>query len=104
MKPHFKSVISLSLFLTSFVLSSCSGPGSSGLGPPPGGPGAGPFTVGGTVTGLTGTGLVLQNNGGDHLPITAGGAFTFKTTIAANNPYLSTVSQPPTTPAPTRTM
>jgi len=68
MKPHFKSIVSLSLFLTSFVLSSCSGPGSAGLGPGPGpGSGSGPFTVGGTVTGLTGTGLVLQNNAGDSL-------------------------------------
>ncbi len=56
MKSHFKSVVSLSLFLTSFVLSACSGPVNSGSGPGPG-TGSGPFTVGGTVTGLTGTGL-----------------------------------------------
>ncbi len=30
-----------------------------------GGGGTGPFTISGTVTGLTGTGLILQDNGGD---------------------------------------
>src|SRR5947207_4352663 len=39
------------------------------------------FTVGGTVTGLTGSGLVLRNNGGDNLPIGGNGAFTFSTPI-----------------------
>jgi hypothetical protein len=104
MKPHFKSVISLSLFLTSFVLSSCSGPGSSGFGPGPGGPGSGPFTIGGTVTGLTGTGLVLQNNAGDSLSITANGAFTFKTAVASGQPYSVSVSTPPSTPSQTCTV
>jgi hypothetical protein len=35
------------------------------------------FTVGGTVTGLTGTGLVLENHIGLFLPIDADGPFTF---------------------------
>ena len=34
------------------------------------------YTIGGTVTGLTGT-LVLQNSGADNLTLTADGAFTF---------------------------
>ena len=40
-------------------------------------------TIGGTVTGLTGTGLQLTNNGGNALPIAANGAFTFTTPIAS---------------------
>jgi photosystem II stability/assembly factor-like uncharacterized protein len=40
------------------------------------------YTIGGTVTGLTGSGLVLQDNLGDNLTITASGSFTFKTSIA----------------------
>jgi len=105
MKPHFKSIVSLSLFLTSFVLSSCSGPGSAGLGPGPGpGSGSGPFTVGGTVTGLTGTGLVLQNNAGDSLAIAANGTFTFKTAVARGQPYNVSVSTPPSTPSQTCTV
>jgi hypothetical protein len=37
----------------------------------------GRFTVGGVVSGLTGTGLVLTNNGGDNLTVNANGGFTF---------------------------
>lgn len=53
------------------------------------------YTIGGTVSGLTGSGLVLQNNGGDNLAISADGAFTFATAIAANAPYNVTVSTQP---------
>jgi uncharacterized repeat protein (TIGR01451 family) len=35
------------------------------------------FSAGGTVSGLAGSGLVLQNNGGDFLPIAANGGFSF---------------------------
>ena len=40
----------------------------------------GRFTVGGVVSGLTGTGLVLTNNGADNLAVNANGPFTFNTT------------------------
>ena len=49
------------------------------------------YTIGGTVTGLassTGplsTPLVLQNNGGDNLTISANGAFTFPTAVKSNS-------------------
>ncbi len=56
----------------------------------------GPFTIGGSVTGLTGTGLVLQDNGGDDLTVSASGTFTFATTIAANGAYSVTVLTQPT--------
>ena len=36
------------------------------------------FSVGGTVSGLSGT-VVLQDNGGDNLSLTASGSFTFAT-------------------------
>ena len=35
------------------------------------------FAVGGTVAGLTGSGLVLQNNLGDNLTVADDGTFTF---------------------------
>ena len=35
------------------------------------------YTVGGTVVGLTGSGLILRNNGGADLAVTASGSFTF---------------------------
>ena len=40
------------------------------------------FTVGGTVSGLSGT-VVLQDNGGDNLSVTANGSFTFATALAS---------------------
>jgi hypothetical protein len=41
------------------------------------------FTVSGTVSGLTGNGLVLQNNGADDKSIKANGYFTFTTAIVS---------------------
>ncbi len=56
------------------------------------------YTVGGTVTGLTGTGFVIQNNGGDNLPIAADGSFTFSTSVASGATYAVTVLTQPTGP------
>jgi 6-phosphogluconolactonase (cycloisomerase 2 family) len=53
-------------------------------------------TIGGTVSGLTGTGLVLQDNGGDNLSVTQNGSFTFKTAVASGKPYAVTVLTQPT--------
>jgi len=39
------------------------------------------FMIGGSVSGLRGQGLVLTNNGADHLPISANGPFTFATPL-----------------------
>jgi len=52
------------------------------------------FAVGGTVTGLTGT-LVLLDNGGDSLSVTASGSFTFATKVATNAAYAVTVGTQP---------
>lgn len=52
------------------------------------------FTVGGTVSGLTGN-VVLQNNGGDDLTRTTNGAFTFATALASGAPYNVTVRLQP---------
>ena len=57
------------------------------------------FTIGGTVTGLSGSGLVLQDNGGDNLPVTASGAFTFPTKISSGQTYAVTVLAQPGSPA-----
>ena len=64
-------------------------------------PGNGPspapkYTVGGTVSSLSGSGLVLQNNGGDDLSISADGTFTFATSIAYGASYSVTVKTEPT--------
>lgn len=60
-----------------------------------------PFKIGGTVVGLQGTGLVLQNNGGDNLAITGNGPFVFATTVASGAPFAVTVLTQPIGPAQT---
>jgi large repetitive protein len=57
------------------------------------------FTVGGTITNLVGTGLVLQNNGGDDLRIDAGSSFEFQTGVPSGAQYNVTVAAQPTGPA-----
>ena len=52
------------------------------------------FTIGGTVSGLTGTGLVL-NNVGDQIAITGNGAFTFPNPRVSSAPYAVTVMTQP---------
>jgi len=100
MKSPIKFTFLVSLLISSVLLSACSGP----AGTTTGGGGGGPYTIGGTVTGLTGTGLVLQDNGGDNLSITGNTAFTFKTSIAKGLPYNVAVSTPPSNPAQTCTV
>ncbi len=52
-------------------------------------------TIGGTVTGLSGT-VVLRNNGGNDLSLSANGGFTFANTVANGGTYNVTVlTQPP---------
>ena len=59
------------------------------------------FTVGGTVSGLTGKGLVLQDNGGDNFTVTGSGSFTFATAIARGSNFVVTVLTQPNTPSQT---
>lgn len=59
------------------------------------------FTVGGTVAGLQGEGLVLQNNGTDNLAVTQNGALTFSTPIAVGAAYAVTVKTQPSAPLQT---
>lgn len=72
------------------TLGACGGNGGGGSGGGPG-PNAGIYAVGGTVSGLTGSGLVLQNNGGDDLSIGADGSFAFATRLADGGTYNVTV-------------
>ena len=54
------------------------------------------YTVGGTVNGLSGT-VILENNGGDSLTITADGTFAFATTEHSGDSYAVTVQTQPNT-------
>ncbi|HVK67352.1 MAG TPA: hypothetical protein VM694_22860, partial [Polyangium sp.] len=60
-----------------------------------------PRWIGGTVSGLAGTGLVLQNNGKDDLSVAMDGAFQFTTPETDGDTYDVTVSVQPTNPAQT---
>ncbi len=52
-------------------------------------------SIGGSVNGLSGGTLVLQNNGGDNLNVTSSGSFTFATALATGSAYSVTIlSQP----------
>jgi hypothetical protein len=56
------------------------------------------YRVGGTVTSLSGTGLVLQDNGGDDLAISANGGFQFPTALPSGSAYSVSVKTQPTDP------
>ncbi len=76
--------------LASWLLTACGGDSVTGTKQ---------FTIGGTVSGLVGTGLVLQDNGGDNLTITADGTFTFATPVSDGASYAVTVKTQPSSPA-----
>jgi uncharacterized repeat protein (TIGR03803 family) len=55
------------------------------------------YTVGGTITGLTASGLVLLDNGGDATTLSANATqFTMNTGVAYGSAYAITVQTPPT--------
>jgi hypothetical protein len=64
--------------------------------PPPSQPSG--FSVGGMVSGLAGSGLVLQLNGAGTLPIGGDGAFVFGGLLTEGSAYAVTVAAQPTAP------
>jgi hypothetical protein len=64
------------------------------------------FTVGGSISGLLGTGMVLQDNGADNLTINGTGNvnFTFATPLPAGATYAVTILTQPSNPAQTCTV
>jgi 6-phosphogluconolactonase len=61
----------------------------------------GGYTIGGTVTGLRGSGLVLQDNSGDNLSISSSGSFVFTSGIDQGGAYSVTVLTQPSSPTQT---
>jgi 6-phosphogluconolactonase len=57
--------------------------------------GAGDYSIGGTVTGLSGDGLTLELNGGSELPVEANGAFTFPGSLSSAAAYSVTIKHQP---------
>ncbi|HLU07932.1 MAG TPA: Ig-like domain-containing protein [Woeseiaceae bacterium] len=92
----------------SLVLAACGGggedpPANPGdpADPDPGGSGGGveeTFSVGGSVTGLTGSGLVISNNGAEELTIDAPGTFSFSDELGDGEAYEVTVASQPGAP------
>ncbi len=62
------------------------------------------FPGGGTVVGLMGTGLKLQNQGGGDLVIAGNGTFAFATPQASGTPFAVTIATQPTAPDQTCTL
>ncbi|WP_156781808.1 hypothetical protein [Leptospira tipperaryensis] len=63
--------------------------------------GSGPFSISGSISGLTGTGLTLQLNGGETLVVSASGSFKFQTLLENQRTYLVTVFTNPVAPSQT---
>ena len=79
--------------LLTLSLTACGGGGGGGA---PTLHGATGYTIGGTVSGLSGRQVTLLNNGSDALTVTANGSFTFATPVAYNGSYAVTVGTQPT--------
>jgi hypothetical protein len=94
-----KAISKLGLCVPVLLLAACGSGGASNSGNPPPPPPPAKYTVGGMVTGLKGSGLVLQDNGGDNLQVTANGAFTFPTALANGTGYSVAAFAQPTNPS-----
>jgi len=79
------AIISMLFLGIALILTGCGGSGGGSTSD---------YTIGCTVSGLSGT-LVLQNNGGDDLPITSDDTFTFNTALADGSTYNVTVKTQP---------
>ena len=91
---HYSPILLLTLILTA-----CGGSKSTSL--PTGNtpaPPAASYTISGDITGLTGAGLVLQNNGGDNLSVAQSGSFAFSSTVASGSAYKVTILTQPSKP------
>src|SRR5260221_14472359 len=82
------------VFLAFLTLAACGGGGGGSNSPAT-------YTIGGSVSGIVGTGLVLRNNGGGDLPVGANGSFTFAAALARGSAYSVTVSTQPPIPSQT---
>jgi hypothetical protein len=93
----------LHIAVLTMSLAACGGGGSSSApasasAPVPTLPSTPTYTVGGMVSGLVGSGLVLQINGSAGSPVSAAGAFTFPDDLSSGAAYSVTVAMQPLTP------
>ncbi|HUJ16739.1 MAG TPA: hypothetical protein VL197_02000 [Nitrospirota bacterium] len=79
------------LFSMSVVLAACGGGDGSSVNVG--------YSISGTVSGLSGTGLVLQVNSGDNLAVSTNGTFTFASKVADEGRYEVEVKSQPKNPS-----
>lgn len=91
-----RSLTGVATLLVLATLAACGGGGGGGAAATPTS-----YTIGGNVSGLAGSGLVLRNNGGDSLAISGNGAFTFPASAANGAGYSVTVQTQPANPGQT---
>lgn len=96
-KSHNPSQVLIFLFISYLLLlSGCGGGGSSDSEkietPQP------EYSIRGSVSGLSGGGLVIQNNGSDSLAIESNGSFEFSSTQLATEQYNVTILSQPNLP------
>ena len=94
MKPFNRFAVLSTVSALASLLAACGGGGGGYSGGGGGGGGGTTYDVSGTITGLTTSGLVLQNNGGNSQNVAAN-ATSFKFTGVANGPYAVTVQTQP---------
>lgn len=101
--PRVRTSIGAAATLCSLValatLAGCGGGGGDAGSPPPAG--AAGLSIGGTASGVAGSGLVLQLNGGDDLAVAADGSFSFGSTLPVGSTYVVSVLSQPAGPAQT---
>jgi len=82
----------LAIGMTATALGACGGGGGSAA--PAATSTSVTYTIGGTVSGLTGT-LILQNNGGDNLSLSGDGSFSLSKALSSGAAYAVTVLTQP---------
>jgi len=80
-----------------FLMAGCGGGSGGGASSPP--PPPATYSIGGTVTGLTGSGLLLGTSQGDVVAVSAAGTFTFANQLGTGAGYTVTVNTQPSAPA-----
>ena len=85
-----RTLLQLVALAVTVALAACSVRGVTFTGPQ--------VTIGGAITGLDGTGLVLTNNGVDDLTISGNGAFAFTTPLQLGASYAITLKSQPSSP------
>ena len=78
----------------SIILTACGG-GDGGSSSPP------TYTVSATVSGLSGSGLALTNNGGSNISVAGNGVVTIANGVSANTAYQVAVATQPSSPSQT---